>query len=357
MGLFVGILCCGAGGFLSYISKTQKIDIFIIGDELMSDHTGLVQVGKWTFNEISMDDMEMYSYYIKRTDYPVNLWSSSFAYIWALSRSKLRRVLWKFFDDMLVTFVHSYKDSLYLLCLPMGTGSPEKVTRVLYYCMDYCYAYNKHDKSRTLVKMINESQLKFLEECPKFDRYFRLVTLQGIERHFNIKKLVSLAGKDFANIRNRINKFYRENPDVRICRYSDNDFEEIMELGRHWSSIAGKKYANIFDTVYFKEIIKNCEKFNNIVLTFKKRNRIIGMVSGAILPTGEAWGSLIKYEPGITGLSETLIIEFAKEINRIDNRVDIINVGSDLGPGGLREYKLKFRPVRNLKRYQVYIKE
>jgi hypothetical protein len=59
---------------------------------------------------------------------------------------------------------------------------------------------------------------------------------------------------------------------------------------------------------------------------------------------------------GIPGLSETLIIEFAKKLNEINSLIRLINVGSDIGAGGLREYKLKFRPVLNLKRYEIYFK-
>jgi uncharacterized protein len=190
----------------------------------------------------------------------------------------------------------------------------------------------------------------------EFDNIYRLVTLQGIERHFQVKNLVSLIGKDFSTVRNKVNKFHRENPDALIRKYRESDYEELIELGKHWCSVAGKKYALIFDKVYYREMIKHCDELKQIILVIQKGNQIIGMVSGGELPTGQAWGSLMKYEEEIPGLSEMLSIEFARELNKTNPMIELMNVGSDLGAGGLRDYKLKFRPVLNLKRYQIYFK-
>jgi hypothetical protein len=323
---------------------------------LLDRLSNIIELGNWTFNEIALDDRDMYSQYIKATEYPANLWSSNFAYLWVSTRSSLRKVLWKIVDGMLVTFGHSYKNSLYLFCLPFGSGDPGKVMAVLQQCLKYCYDWNNQEKDRTLVRMINDSQLEFLRSCPEFDDLYRLVTLQGIERHFDIKKLVALAGKDFSNIRNRVNKFYRENPDTIIRRYRADDYDHLIELGKHWSGVAVKKNLVIFDKVYYRELIKHSAELDQMILVFQKGGQIIGMVSGAELPTGQAWGSLLKYEEGMPGLSEALTIEFARELHKVSPDVELLNVGSDLGAGGLRDYKLKFRPVLNLKRYQLYLK-
>ncbi len=314
-----------------------------------------IQLGKWDFHEIELRDKSMFSEYIQATEYPANLWSSNFPYLWASSQSSLRKILWKVLDGMLVTFGHSYKNTLYLFCLPFGKGNSGQVMDVLHQCMKYCYDWNHQEKHRTLVRMINDCQLEFLRSCPEFDNLFQPVTLQGIERHFSIKHLAALYGKDFRNIRSRVNKFSKENQDVTIRRYQTEDYDDLIELGNHWASAAKKRNLAVFDKVYYRELIKHCDELEHIILIFQKGSQIIGMVAGGQLPTGQAWGSIIKYEAGIPGLSETLIIEFARELNRINPTLELMNVGSDLGAGGLRDYKLKFRPVLNLKRYQVFI--
>jgi hypothetical protein len=326
--------------------------MFVLFDQSSNN----IKLGKWNFHEIRLEDLNMYSEFIKVTEYPANLWSSNFAYLWVSSLSSLRKVLWKLIDDMLVTFGYSYKNSLYLFCLPFGKGNPEKLTNVVLKCLKYCYDWNNHENKRTLVRMINHNQLEFLRNCPEFDNLYRLVTLQGIERHLEVHKLVSLSGKNFSTIRNKTNKFHRENPQALVRRYQKSDHDDLIKLQKDWASVAGKKYANIFDNVYYREMINHYDEIRQIILVVQNGVQIIGMVSGGELPTGQAWGSLLKYEERIPGLSELLSVEFARELNKINPNIKLLNVGSDLGAGGLRDYKLKFRPVLNLKRYQVYLK-
>ncbi len=320
----------------------------------MKETVNIRKLGKWEFHEINLADIDLYSEYIKATEYPANLWSANFAYLWAASQSRLRSILWRFVDGMLVTFAHSYKNSLYLYCLPFGAADPEHLLDVITQSLQYCYDWNQQLKTRTLIRMINENQLDFLQRSPTFNQRYRLVILQGIERHFDLKKLISLAGQDYSNVRNRVNKFRRENPDVVFRKYQSGDFNAVIALDRHWKSAAGQKYTHIFDNVYYTAMIENYQALHELIYVMECRGKLIGMVSGSRLPTGQAWGSLLKYQSGIPGLSEALTVEFARKLAQRHPDIGFFNVGSDLGPGGLREYKLKFRPALNLKRYQVY---
>ena len=316
--------------------------------------TDCLRLGNWDFHEIRLEDRELFASYIKKTEYPANLWSSNFAYLWAISQSESRRILWRIVDGMLAVFVHSYKDSLYLYCLPFGPGDSQSVVGVLDRCLKFCYEWNKRDVGRTMVKMINAAQMEFLGKCSGFREKYRLVTWIGIERHFDVHALSSLKGKDFSGIRNRLNKFRREHPDARMTEYEEKDFDELIALSAKWKETSGKKYSAILDGVYYREILRSCRELGQKTLVIRLKGRIIGMISGSELPTGQSWGSVIKYEEGFPGLSETLIIAIVKELNRMNPEIRLMNSGSDLGAGGLRDYKLKFRPALNLKRYQVF---
>jgi hypothetical protein len=321
------------------------------------DHSlDVIELGQWKFHIIQIEDMDMYALYIKQTRYPAILWSSNFAYMWAISQSDKLKLLWQIIDGLLVTFVHSSKNSLYLFCLPFGDADPEQIIDVTLKCTRYCNDWNGQERRRAVIKMINDDQLAFLRESPRFNEYFTTLTWQGIERHFDINKLVTLEGNEFSNVRRRVHKFYRDNPYAEISRYQDADFEELMELDNRWRNTSGSKYAKILDRVYYKELVKHCYELDQLTLVMKINSRIIGMVSGGVLPTGQSWGSVVKFDENFPGLSETLIVELANEIHKIDPKTALMNVGSDLGPGGLREYKLKFRPVLNLKRYQIHLK-
>lgn len=315
-----------------------------------------ITIGKWEFSEIKLGDIDRYAEYIRAADSPADLWSSNFAYLWASSQTWLRKILWTEVDGMLATFGHSFKNTLYLFCLPMGEGSPEHVTGVTLKCLKYCYDWNRQEETRTMVRMINQNQLDFLKKCPEFDRLFRLVTLQGIERHLDIEKLVALSGKDFSTLRNKLHKFQRENPDAVFRRYQENDYKKLIELGKDWDRAAGRKYRYILDQKYYRSLIEHYDELKENIWVVQQGDSIIGMVAGGELPTGNAWGSLLKYQDGLPGLSEFLAIAFAREMHRLNPEIKLINIGSDLGAGGLRDYKLKFRPVLNLKRYQMYMR-
>lgn len=313
--------------------------------------------GITALREVSLSDQQFYNRMITETEYPVNLWSGNFAYIWAVSRSQRQKMLWQMVDGMLATYVLSSKGSLYLFCLPFGKGGPEKVTKTVKHCLELCLEHNGGDTTKSSVRMLNQGQLEWLRGSSLFEKYFRLVTWRGIERHFSVPALVELKGSDFSRVRNRVSKFHRENPGARLREYTPADFEKIMALGKLWHDTAGQKYSYVFDGVYFYELIKNSEALGQTTLVMEKDGELIGMVAGGLLPGGESWGSLVKFRDGVPGLSETLIVEYARRLAKLSPGLQTLNVGSDLGPGGLRDYKLKFRPVLSFKRYEVHMRE
>lgn len=337
--------------FLSNIVNVRGC--FILND--ISDLSGKISLGPWSFNVIQLSDIDIYSDYIKKTEYPANLWSSNFAFLWAVSQSKARKVLWKIVDGMLVTFSYLKSGELYLICLPFGKGNPDKVISVLYKCLNYCKSLNNNSSS-SVVKVINQLQLDFLKKSTEFDKYFKVINLVGLEKHFSIEKLISLSGKDFETIRRKINKFKRLYPNAVIREYKAVDYDKVMKLGDYWSNTSGQKYSYIFDNTYFHEIIKHYQELNHLVLVVEIDDEIIGMVSGGELPNRQSWWCLSKFMNDYDGLSELLIVELARKINEINPKIELMNAAEDLGPGGLRFFKERFRPVLDLKRYLIKLR-
>lgn len=319
-----------------------------------SESAGNIALGNWSFNVIKIGDIDLFSDYIKRTEYPANLWSSNFAFLWAVSQSPIRKVLWRIVDDMLVTFGYMKSGTLYLICLPFGPGNPDKVTGVLYKCLKYCDTWNGN--TGTVLKVVNSMQVEFLEKSDVFNKYFRLVPLMGLEKHFSIQNLLSLPGKEFETVRRKINKFHRLYPNVVIRKYRTSDFENAIGLGNKWNDTSGQKYSHILDSVYFPSIIKHCSNLDHLVLVVELNAELIGMVSGGELPTGQSWWCLSKFLNEYSGLSELLIVELAKEINKNNPNIELMNAAEDMGPGGLRFFKERFRPVLDLKRYAVKLR-
>lgn len=318
-------------------------------------------LGDWDFYEIDLTDMELFNQYIRESVCPVSLWSSNFAFLWAISHSEHQTVLWRIVDSMLAVFIHTDDDMLYLRCIPFGKGNADHVVGVITKCLNTCEVWNKKnmrpEPKKAQVKMLNEQQLGFLKQNKEFKKLYKVVTWQGIERHYSIPELNELKGKNFADLRNRLSKFRRERPNAVISLYQKSDLNEVLALSSQWKKSAGQKYSHIFDGVYFKQLVTYNFELAQQILLIKLDGRIIGMIAGSALPTGQAWGSVLKYQEGYPGLSETLTVEFAKLLHRQNPKAEYLNVGSDLGSKGLRQYKLKFNPVLNLKRYRIVFKD
>ncbi len=314
-------------------------------------------IGKWLFNEIDLNDKLLFEKFIKESEYPATAWSSNFAYLWASSQSRNRKTVWKIIAGMLVPFFYNVQHQfLSLVCLPFGKGDAEHVVKVLYKCLAYCYRLNKLNGNQiySRIRTINEAQLQFLQSSRKCNQLFDPKKLLGIERHYSIQKLINLAGKDFAYVRRKINKFHRKYPQAIIRKYvAGTDYHKVMEFNNNWEN---EQDESIFDGKYFKEILKYPDELDHTVLVAEIDGQIVGITSGGCLPTGQTWTCLRKSDHQVEGLSELLLCELVKESYKVNSSIEYMNDGSDLGDQGLSFFKERFRPELNLHRYRVYLK-
>jgi uncharacterized protein len=314
------------------------------------------QLGTWIFYEICLEDKLLFQNYIEDTEYQATVWSSNFAYLYAASQSNTRKTLWKIIDGLLVPLLYNKKHQIiYPICLPFGKGDPEHVVDVLYKCMVYCYKYNQENARYTKVRTINEDQLQFLKGSKRFEKYFRLKKLLGVERHYSIQKLINLSGKEFLYVRRKINKFRRNYPNAIIREYKPSDYDLLMDLNRTWNKTAGQKYSSVFDGTYYREILKRVKELDHLVLVVEIDGKIVGMTSGGVLPTGQSWTCLRKADHSIEGLSELLLVELAKASHQLNPEIEYMNDGSDLADEGLCFFKERFRPELNLHRYRIHL--
>ncbi|KGP77082.1 hypothetical protein JT05_01195 [Desulfosporosinus sp. Tol-M] len=221
--------------------------------------------------------------------------------------------------------------------------------------MKYCAQWNAPNSCETKLRMINDSQRLFLEQEPSFNQLFELSRPLGYERHYGVQNLLNLQGKEFQRVRGRVNKFKKDYPQARVRNYLPSDYNDLMLLNDEWEKPAGQKYKLIFDTVYYPEILKYHDQLQQLVLLVEINNRIVGMISGGVLPNGQSWACLRKAFTEFDGLSEFLVIELVRAIHSINPSVETMNDGGDLTKG-LKAFKEKFRPVLSLRRYRVLLK-
>lgn len=317
----------------------------------------IVRVGKWEFHKIQLKDSKMYSEFMEKSQYPANLFRANFTHLWCESQVPRQKVLWKIVDGMLATFYYKNNKFLQLSSLPLGTGDSEKLRVVLGKCLNYCRKINGKYRNKTILKELHELQLEFLKRTPIFDRHFTVKELKGVEVFLGIEKTLALKGRDFGNVRQNINKFHKMYPHARIRKYLPSDYASLIELKKHWNENAGQKYYKITDDIRYRETIKHYKELGHLILIAEINGQVVGMISGEVLPNGESWNYFVKKNQEIQGLSEVLIVEFARLINTIDPKARLLNIGDDYGvKGGLSRFKKKFNPILRLKRYRLYLR-
>ncbi|RKD24590.1 hypothetical protein BEP19_09440 [Ammoniphilus oxalaticus] len=317
-----------------------------------------IKLGDQTFRQIRLRDKEMFESYTKRCDYPTNLWSMNFAFLWADAKGDQKLVFWKIIDDLLVPFVLYRKEGLHLLCLPLGAGGPDRILYVAYQCLKFCNTWNRKNRYYpATIRTVNRDQLTFLQRSSEFQKYFEYREMNGRERHFSIEKITELKGKDFQRIRNQLNRFNRDYPNAVIRPYEHRDYEAVLRVNNNWLKKAKQQYSVIFDQLYFREIMKQHEELEHAILVVEIDHEIVGMVSAGLTAEGQSWGCLIKKMADVDGLNEVMIVEMARAVQRLYPTVELLNVGSDLGVEGLSKFKEKFRPALSLERYRVRLKK
>lgn len=325
-------------------------------DTYVEELLNLSIVKEWRFRPLKLKDKSRYDKYITETEFPVDIWSSNFAYLWAHTRIPERLfILSSEVDNMLATWMLSAYGRLYLPCLPVGPGSPQQVISVLERCDQFCSEWNKKSGNvgRPVIAKLSSNQLEYFQQFKEFNSLFDAKLLSGIERHLSITSLTTLSGKKFSTIRYKLNKFQREYPDAQVRQYQHGDLDAVIHLGQQWNETSGTKHRRILDDFYFKPTIKNHQALGLENLVVELDGRIIGMTTGGSLPNGQAWGFLTKFDNSFEGISEYMVVSLAKRIRNIDPKIELINVGTDFGNEKIAMAKEKFRPVKAYKRYAL----
>lgn len=302
------------------------------------------------FNIIDFPDKPMFQKYIDETEYPVELWFTNFTYLYGLGQSKKREVVWKIVNKLLCVFSKSEKDELLLLCLPLGKCDKDKLNLTIVDCFDLIAKVNPDAKLR--IRTVSEIQMPWVD-----DETFRGKQIgYGKEHHYDVKKVANLEGSDLAYIRRKINKFNREYPNAIFREYTLADYDNMMILKRKWSETAGQKYFQISNGVVYKTIMHDYKKFDHKVFVVIIDGVFVGMTSGQYITSDKKKAVCLLRKPmnNIDGLSEFIIhkvCEYFKE-------ADVLDDGADRGPGGLRFFKERFRPIVSPEVFEVtYIKK
>ena len=170
---------------------------------------------------------------------------------------------------------------------------------------------------------------------------------------YNIKSVVSMCGPDFKDLRKAVNKILKLNPKFR--KMEDKDINNAIDLLKYWRKSQGRKNDFLLDWGYTKKALMIFSEFSEKDLyswCIEIDNKMVGFAMAGPMTKDIANFFIIKTDTSISGLSLYLRWKVLKELTEFS----LINDASDLGIYGLRQHKMKLRPVEFNTTYTISIK-
>lgn len=172
---------------------------------------------------------------------------------------------------------------------------------------------------------------------------------------YDPKLIVNAEGRAFRDVRKRVHRFEREN-DAVFRPMVANDIGACHVLLRYWRKRQGRKHPFLLDWGYTRaaldafavwptELLRGwCVEIEGVLTAFA--------LAGEMRPD-LAQFFVAKADPDVLGLAEYLRCGVYKEL--LGYR--LVNDAGDLGLAGLKQFKMKFRPVDQVQMYSAEVRK
>jgi hypothetical protein len=177
------------------------------------------------------------------------------------------------------------------------------------------------------------------------------VTFKEEEYLYNPSAVAAAEGHSYRDVRKRVARFQREHPSF-YRRMSATDREGCDALLRLWRRVQGRKRPFLLDWGYTRAALRLVGELSEEDLSGWVVE--VGGEVRAFALAGEMSEDLANFfvaksDPSVRGLSEFLRWRVCGEMRRFPR----LNDAGDLDLPGLRQHKLKFRPVERLPVYSA----
>jgi len=230
-------------------------------------------------------------------------------------------------------FVHTKKNDDRFFRIPFGLKDLELIKKMLVFA-----SKNTNEFS---IGLVDEAQKKFLESHFKHLDFVKC--RQYSDYIYRAEDLVSLEGKSYAKIRNRMNKF-RKNHTYSVEIISQDVVDEVMDYLDEWCIVQDCDEDEVLR--FEKQALKYCLKYFETLGVFGISVRVEGKIKAFSLCEWISDSEVIvhfeKGDPKLDGIYKVVNFETAKYI--VDNGGIWINRESDMGVIGLRKAKMRYRP-------------
>lgn len=171
---------------------------------------------------------------------------------------------------------------------------------------------------------------------------------------FKTQDLILLKGRKYDGKRNFIKKFKSAHK-YEYIKLGESNVKECLEFEDRWCSIkdcVGSKGLND-ERRAVEKIIENFSSFKLTGGAIRIEKSICAVAVGEKLNAGTFVMHILKADPNITGLYQTIFNEFLSYEAR---GFKYINLEQDLGLEGLRKFKLSYQPSGMIKKYNLRLK-
>lgn len=255
-----------------------------------------------------------------------------------------KRMISELNDNLIVKFTDYHTHEPFLSFL--GINNREDTMKTLFnYCKD-------NDLPETL-RLLPDISINGIDQA--------VFTIEESSRDFDYilstKEIAILSGTQFHRRRKNANRFWRENPLVKLKHtvLSDKQVQqEIFETINTWEKnkiFMKKDYVLSDELMATKRMCESDKAETLLVLGLYLESTMLGYAIGEVLPNKHAMLHFLKSNILYIGSSEALMQAVAQHFASLS--VEWINIESDLGVESMRQSKISWRPVKFLKRYNV----
>jgi len=279
------------------------------------------------FHKIDLDQRKQFSdFYAK---FPPNHSDASF----------VTMVSWAFFMEYYVCwrenfpFVFTLKDGVRTFRIPSGLKDINLIEELL------CFA--SENSSKYAVGLIDEDQKDLLQKS--FEDLSFIEKREYFDYVYKSEDLVSLKGKPYAKIRNRMNKFEKKHS-YSVEMISRAVIDEVMEYLDEWCVIQDCDEDEVlrFEKLALKFCLVHFESLDLFGVAIRVDGKIKAFSLCERISKKKTIVHFEKGDPKLDGIYKVVNFETARYIH--ENGGEWINRESDMGVLGLRKAKLGYRP-------------
>lgn len=278
------------------------------------------------FKKISLEDKHLFDKYFK--NYPQETSELTFTNLFAWRKSK--PVDFAIFEEHLLIRFRSKEGFRFFP--PIGKDPKRIIEAIL-------ESYSDSIFERVNKKVMQEeSRFRVIDDRDNYDYVY------------DIKELSVLPGQKFANKRNFVSRFSKNNPEVK--EINDDIIKRVLTLEEDWCNLKNCLDDEELSGEYFaiKEAISNFKVLKLSGIALLVDDKVVGFAIGERLNDDTFVEHFEKAKGEIAGAYQFLLNAFAKSIPQ---GFTYLNREQDLGVEGMRKSKLSYNPVKMIEKVRI----